>query len=111
MKAPEVRCVVNRATADLLTVEYGWLLDRCLGFGLAESVGLALPVIHQEALAQKLDLVVCEVLLTQVRALLQNNDTEARGGEFLGDHAARRTGSDHDKVDCVRGAKPRHPTP
>src|SRR5260370_41431685 len=98
MQAPEVRREVDRAAADLLTVEYGRLLHPSLGFRRTKRIRLALPVIQQVPMTQELDLVMREIFLAQVRALLQYHDLEPCGGEFLCDHAARRAGADHDKV-------------
>jgi hypothetical protein len=48
---------------------------------------------------ETLDLVMHEVLLSKVRALLEDDDPEACGRELLGHHTASSAGADHDEVD------------
>ncbi len=98
VKAPVVGGEVDRAAAHLTAVSDGFERHGRFVFVAAVGDGLDARIVGEALAADVVNLVVGEILLAKVRPLLQDNDAEAGGGEFLGHDSARGAGADDNEV-------------
>src|SRR5437899_12413297 len=98
MEAPAIRGEMVAGAADGAAVNESTLrLGSVLG-RFAKSVGLQFGMIGEQVFLQNLDFVVREIGFGKVRTLFEDDDAEAVGGKFFGEHAARGAGPHYDKV-------------
>src|SRR5208282_4086103 len=109
MEAPVIRCEVDRSAAYHAPVQECGLRLRLFLFGLAEGYRLALRVVRERMLNNRLELVVLEILLAQVGSLFENEHAEASRGELSCQYPARSSGADDGEVHLFVRAEFAHP--
>ena len=98
MEAPEIRGEMVAGTADGAAVNKSALR---LGFILrrfSKGIGLQFGMIGEQVFLQNFDFIVRKIGFGKVRALFEDDDAEAVGGKFFGEHAARGAGPHDDEV-------------
>ena len=98
VEPPEVGRKVYGASAHATPVDRRELLFGLVLRGLAKGLGLPLEIVSQGVFLRLGDFIVPKIAGRDEAPLLQHHHLEARRGEFLGQHSARRAGADDDEV-------------
>ena len=103
METPIVGSEMHGAAADAATVHHRRLRVGLVLRSLAESSRLELRLVGQSVLKEDMQIVVIELVGSQVRPLLKDHHAKAVAGEFLGENAPGRTRANNDEVHFVGG--------
>src|SRR6266481_8393135 len=101
VETPEVGGEVDAAAADATAIENGLLFPGGFLGRLAESDGMDVDLVGEQALDEDFSFVVREIFFAEIFALFEDNHAETVGGEFFRKDASGRAGADDDKIHFV----------